>query len=92
MILSAPVFLSPAASGQVVPSLDRPAVGLDPTDLELQVAIALEAVVHHARGKGHTLAQVQAAVLADHQLLDAGSRQRLSDVLAEAWDRWPTVA
>lgn len=91
MVLSTPV--SPAPTPQVAAAPARPAApGLDPTDLELQVAIALEAVVHQARRDGHTLAQVQATVLADHQLLDPQSRQRLSDVLAAAWDYQPTVA
>ncbi len=49
------------------------------------VAAAIAGVITICRAQGHTLADVQTWVLAEDDLLDAKTRQWLSDVVGAAW-------
>ncbi|ATS18639.1 hypothetical protein BRW62_07610 [Parathermosynechococcus lividus PCC 6715] len=49
------------------------------------VAAAIAGMITICRAQGHTLADVQAWVLDDDDLLDAKTRQWLSDVVEAAW-------
>lgn len=84
--LPAPVLLDPIDS-TVFPSKSVPPPQLDPTDLEACIALALANLVQAARAQGQSLADIQADVLTDHQMLEATMRARLSDIVAEAWQR-----
>lgn len=55
-----------------------------PVNEELIVA-AIAGVVRIARSQNQSLAQLQAEVLADHNLLDDAQRQWLSDLVTETW-------
>ncbi|MFP4006379.1 MAG: hypothetical protein ACLFV6_00015 [Spirulinaceae cyanobacterium] len=55
-----------------------------PVNEELIVA-AIAGVVRIARSQNQSLDQLQAEVLADHNLLDDAQRQWLSNLVAETW-------
>lgn len=55
-----------------------------PVNEELIVA-AIAGVVQIARSQNQSLDQLQAEVLADHNLLDDAQRQWLSDLVTETW-------
>lgn len=55
-----------------------------PVNEELIVA-AIAGVVRIARSQNQSLDQLQAEVLADHNLLDDAQRQWLSDLVTETW-------
>jgi hypothetical protein len=54
---------------------------------EESLAIAILAVVRSAKAEGKSLAALEAEILADDALLDARTRQSLSDIVSEAWDQ-----
>lgn len=53
------------------------------------MAAAIAGVIHDARQKGQTLDELKAEVLVDDHLLRWNERRMLSDLVAEAWLRWP---
>ncbi len=53
------------------------------------MATAIAGVIHGARQKGQTLDELRAEVLADDHLLKWNERCLLSDIVAEAWLKWP---
>lgn len=57
-------------------------------DSDMMVA-AIAGVIHDARQKGQTLDELKAEVLADDRLLRWDERCMLSDIVAEAWLKWP---
>ena len=59
-----------------------------PIDADVMAA-AIAGVIHNARQKGQTLEELKAEVLADDSLLQQDERFMLSDIVAEAWEKWP---
>lgn len=55
------------------------------------MAAAIAGVIHNARKKGQTLDDLKAEVLADDSLLQPDERFLLSDIVAEAWEKWPDL-
>lgn len=53
------------------------------------MAAAIAGVIYDARQKGQTLEELKAEVLVDDHLLPWDERCLLSDIVAEAWLKWP---
>jgi len=56
---------------------------------EALITAAIIGVIQSARGKGQSLEELTAEVLADDNLLDQDVRQVLSDIVIEAWKYIP---
>jgi len=69
-----------------IPTTTQEIVALksQPTSDEL-VAAAIAGVIYIARDHGQSLEELMAELLADDALLDQRQRQRLSEVVATAW-------
>ncbi len=70
-----------------IPTTTQEIVALknQPTSDEL-VAAAIAGVIYIARNQGQSLEDLMAELLADDALLDQPQRQRLSEVVATAWE------
>ncbi len=70
-----------------IPTTTQEIVALknQPTSDEL-VAAAIAGVIYIARDQGQSLEDLMAELLADDALLDQRQRQRLSEVVATAWE------
>ncbi len=70
-----------------IPTTTQEIVALknQPTSDEL-VAAAIAGVIYIARDQGQSLEDVMAELMADDPLLDQRQRQRLSEVVATAWE------
>jgi hypothetical protein len=71
------------ASPQEIAALRQKSV-----DEEL-IASAIVGVIRMARSQGQSLQELTAEVLADDALLDSQQRHRLSEIVAQVWDRMP---
>lgn len=69
-------------------ALDSPHNSPPPVTEEL-IAAAIAGVVNAARTKGQSLDELKDLVLQEDQELDWGTRQWLSEIVAEAWQDWP---
>lgn len=54
---------------------------------EALIAGAIAGVIRAAQRKGQTIEELQAEMLADHQLLDWNERCLLNEIVTEAWQR-----
>jgi len=54
---------------------------------ETLIAGAIAGVVRAAQRRGQTIEELQAEMLADHQMLSLEERLLLSDIVTEAWER-----
>ncbi|MGB3495433.1 MAG: hypothetical protein WBA57_22075 [Elainellaceae cyanobacterium] len=54
---------------------------------EALIAGAIAGVVRAAQRRGQTIEELQAEMLADHQMLDWEERRLLSEIVTEAWQR-----
>jgi len=59
-----------------------------PVDEEL-IAAAIAGAIRIARSKGQSLDDLTAELLAEDGLLEQSARQRLSDIVIQAWARLP---
>lgn len=71
----------PANSEEIV------ALRQNPVSEEL-IAAVIVGVVSVARSRGQSLDDLRAEVLADDSILEVGMRRWLSDVIAQAWERF----
>ncbi len=72
----------PANTEEILALRDRP------IDEEI-IATALAGVIKIARHQGQSLEEVKAQVLNDDRVLDKLQRQKLSNLVAQAWEKIP---
>ncbi|MEN9216367.1 MAG: hypothetical protein Q6K90_03460 [Gloeomargarita sp. HHBFW_bins_162] len=57
-----------------------------------RIAVAIAGVVHLGRAAGQSLADLQAQILAEDELLEPATRSWLSQLIAQAWELTPPEA
>ena len=62
-----------------------------PIDEEI-IATAIAGVIKIARHQGQSLEDLKAQVLNDDRVLDALQRKKLSDLVAQAWEKLPSMS
>ena len=75
----------PANTEEILALRDRP------IDEEI-IATALAGVIQIARHQGQSLEEVKAQILNDDRVLDELQRQKLSNLVAQAWEKIPSLS